>query len=41
MTTADLLPRAEPWITNAWLHSGLRVSGEGVLDRLIGLAREA
>lgn len=41
LATAGLLPRAEPWITNEWLHSGLRVSGEGVLDRLIGLARQA
>ena len=40
LTTAGLLPRAEPWITNEYLHSALRTSGTRVVDRLIRRARE-
>ncbi|QBR93200.1 alpha/beta fold hydrolase [Nocardioides euryhalodurans] len=40
LRTAALLPRVDTWITNEHEHSGLRTSGERVLDRLIGLARE-
>ena len=40
LRTASLLPRVHPWITNEYEHSGLRTSGEHVLDRLIGLTRE-
>ena len=29
----------KPWITNEYLHNGLRAGGEKVLDRLIDLAR--
>jgi hypothetical protein len=39
--TADLLPGMRPWITNEYLHNGLRTDGARVLDRLIGLARGA
>ena len=37
--TAALLPHLRPWITNEYLHSGLRTSGGDVLDHLIDLAR--
>jgi pimeloyl-ACP methyl ester carboxylesterase len=40
LATASLLPRVEPWITNEWLHSGLRTSGTAVLDRLVALTRD-
>ncbi len=40
LATASLLPRVDPWVTNEYLHSALRTSGEAVVDRLIGLARE-
>ena len=37
--TADLLPSLRPWLTNEYLHNGLRTSGGVILDRLIALAR--
>lgn len=37
LETAGLLPDARPWITNEWLHNGLRTGD--VLDRLIDLVR--
>lgn len=37
--TAALLPSMRPWLTNEYLHNGLRTDGGRVLDRLIGLAR--
>ena len=37
--TADLLPGMRRWLTDEYLHNGLRVDGGRVLDRLIGLAR--
>lgn len=40
LRTAALLPRAHAWITNEYEHSGLRTSGEHVLDRLLALAGE-
>jgi pimeloyl-ACP methyl ester carboxylesterase len=40
LRTASLLPRVHTWITNEYEHSGLRTSGERVLDRLINLARD-
>jgi len=40
LATAALLPRVHTWITNEYGHSGLRTSGERVLERLIGIARE-
>jgi pimeloyl-ACP methyl ester carboxylesterase len=40
LRTAALLPRVHTWITNEHEHNGLRTSGERVLDRLIGIARE-
>ncbi|MFT4265446.1 MAG: alpha/beta fold hydrolase [Nocardioides sp.] len=39
LETAELIPTMRPWITSEYLHSGLRASGEHVLDRLIALAR--
>ncbi|MCW2762913.1 MAG: aminopeptidase [Marmoricola sp.] len=37
--TADLLPGLRRWLTDEYLHNGLRSDGGRVLDRLIGLAR--
>jgi pimeloyl-ACP methyl ester carboxylesterase len=37
--TAALIPSLRPWLTNAYLHNGLRVDGARILDRLIALAR--
>lgn len=37
--TAALLPGMRTWLTNEYEHNGLRVAGDLVLDRLIGLAR--
>ena len=39
LETARLLPRMRPWLTNEYLHNGLRTDGGRVLDRLIRLAR--
>ena len=38
--TAALIPSMRPWLTNEYLHNGLRTDGEHVLDRLIMLARD-
>jgi hypothetical protein len=38
--TAQLLPGMRTWVTNEWLHNGLRLSGGVVLDRLISLVRD-
>ncbi len=37
--TAALVPSMRPWLTNEYLHNGLRTDGEHILDRLISLAR--
>jgi pimeloyl-ACP methyl ester carboxylesterase len=37
--TADALPSLRVWLTNQFLHNGLRTAGEDILDRLIGMAR--
>jgi pimeloyl-ACP methyl ester carboxylesterase len=37
--TADLLPGMRRWLTDEYLHNGLRSDGARVLDRLIGLVR--
>lgn len=37
--TADLLPGMHRWLTNEYLHNGLRSDGGRVLDQLIGRAR--
>ncbi len=37
--TAGLLPGMRRWLTDEYLHNGLRSAGAHVLDRLIGLAR--
>jgi pimeloyl-ACP methyl ester carboxylesterase len=39
--TADLLPRMQRWLTDEYLHNGLRTAGDRILDRLIDLARRA
>ncbi|MEU8607388.1 alpha/beta fold hydrolase [Actinoplanes sp. NPDC048791] len=38
--TADLLPGMHRWLTDEYLHNGLRTDGGRVLDRLIALARD-
>jgi pimeloyl-ACP methyl ester carboxylesterase len=37
--TADLLPNMRRWLTDEYLHNGLRTDGGRVLDRLLTLAR--
>lgn len=39
--TADLLPGMRRWVTDEYLHNGLRSDGARVLDHLIGLVRES
>lgn len=39
MATAELLPQMRPWISNEWLHNGIRAGGPDVLDRLIRMTR--
>ena len=39
LETAALVPTLRPWITNEFLHSGLRVGGGDLLDRLLGMTR--
>jgi len=39
LETAALLPGMRNWLTDEFLHNGIRSGGERVLDRLIGLAR--
>jgi len=36
--TADALGNSQVWVTNEYLHDGLRVAGEVILPRLIDLA---
>jgi pimeloyl-ACP methyl ester carboxylesterase len=38
--TAELIPSLRRWLTDEYLHNGVRSSGERVLDRLIELVRE-
>jgi pimeloyl-ACP methyl ester carboxylesterase len=38
--TADLLPGMRRWLTDEYLHNGLRTDGNRVLDRLLTLARD-
>lgn len=37
--TAELLPGMRPWITNEYLHNGIRAGGTAVVDRLIDLVK--
>ncbi len=37
--TVALVPSMRAWVTNEYEHNGLRVAGDTVLDRLIGMAR--
>ncbi|GAA4866905.1 alpha/beta fold hydrolase [Kitasatospora terrestris] len=39
LETADAVANTRVWVTNEWEHDGLRVSGGGVLDRLIRMAQ--
>ena len=39
LETADLLPGMRRWLTDEFLHNGIRSGGDRVLDRLIGLTR--
>lgn len=39
LATASLLPDATCWVTSEYQHNGLRASGEGVLDHLIGIVQ--
>ena len=39
LETADLLPGMRTWLTDEFLHNGIRSGGDRVLDRLIGLTR--
>ena len=41
LETAGLVPTLRPWITNEFLHSGLRVGGGDLLDRLLRMTRRA
>jgi len=36
----DLLPGMRRWLTDEYLHNGLRTAGDRILDRLIELARD-
>ena len=38
--TADLLPGMRRWLTDEYLHNGLRTAGDRILDRLIELVRD-
>ena len=37
--TASMVPTMRTWVTNEYEHNALRVDGDRVLDRLIGMAR--
>jgi pimeloyl-ACP methyl ester carboxylesterase len=39
--TADLLPGMRRWLTDEYLHNGLRTAGDRILDRLFALVRES
>ena len=39
--TADAVGNTQVWVTNEYLHDGLRVAGDVILPRLIGLAAGA
>ncbi|MGA9748523.1 MAG: alpha/beta fold hydrolase, partial [Nocardioides sp.] len=39
LETCALVPGLRPWVTNEYEHNGLRVGGDKVLDRLLGMAR--
>lgn len=39
LTTADLVPGLRVWETDQLEHNGLRVDGEAILDRLLGMTR--
>ncbi|YAL83169.1 alpha/beta fold hydrolase [Dermacoccaceae bacterium W4C1] len=38
LATAELLPRMRPWVTNEWLHNGIRADAR-VVDRLVRMVR--
>lgn len=39
MATGALLPQFMPWVTSEYEHNGLRASGSGVYEHLLGLVR--
>lgn len=39
LETVDRVPSMRAWVTNEYLHNGLRADGERILDRLLGMAR--
>lgn len=39
LETVDRIPSMRAWVTNEYLHNGLRADGERILDRLIGMVR--
>lgn len=39
LETVDRIPSLRAWVTNEYLHNGLRADGERILDRLLGMVR--
>jgi len=39
LETVDRIPSMRAWVTNEYLHNGLRADGERILDRLLGMVR--
>lgn len=39
LATVERVPSMRAWVTNEYLHNGLRADGERILDRLIGMVR--
>jgi pimeloyl-ACP methyl ester carboxylesterase len=39
LETAAIVPNLRPWVTNEYLHNGLRADGARILDRLLAMAR--
>ena len=41
LETAALVPSLRTWVTNEYLHGGLRHGGGDLLDRLLGMTKAA
>lgn len=39
LETVERVPSMRAWVTNEYLHNGLRADGERILDRLLGMVR--
>ena len=39
LETVERIPSMRAWVTNEYLHNGLRADGERILDRLLGMVR--